>query len=135
MESVLRRLALRIRVNKIENCGLAAPILLNEILAKKGYKTRVVQGFATFGKDTAWHVWVECEGQKLDIAQTLNHLIFPDEPVNDVSLSEERVPGAQENQQITAQWELYQKDSKLFWKEVPPKVRNFRAKVLKENTI
>jgi hypothetical protein len=133
MESVLRRLALKIRLNKIENCGIAAPILLNEILAKKGFKTKVVQGFASLKEESAWHVWVECDGVQLDIASTLHQLKNPEEPLSHVSLSETYEEGCpQENPQVTAQWELYQKDSKQFWKEMPAKVQNFRAKILKE---
>lgn len=129
---IQKKLALRIRLNKIENCGIAAPILLNEILAKKGFKTKVVQGFASLGSETIWHVWVECEGVQLDIAQVLTKLHDPDYNSDGVSLSETYEEGCpKENQQVTAQWELYQKDSKQFWRETPMKVQNFRAKMLK----
>ena len=132
MEDIQKRLALKIKLNKIENCGIAAPILLNELLAKKGYTTKVVQGFASLGPETIWHVWVECEGKQLDIAQVISKLYDPNHNSDGITLSETYEDGSpKENQQVTAQWELYQQDSKQFWRETPMKVQNFRASLLR----
>ena len=127
---IQKRLALKMRLNKIENCGIAAPILLNELLAKQGFTTKVVQGYVSLGSDTIWHIWVKCNDTDLDIAPVL---VDPDyQGGGGIMLSETYEEGCpQENQQVTYQWELYQKDSKQFWKETPMKVQNFRASLLR----
>ena len=127
MELIQKKLALKIRLNKIENCGIAAPILLNELLAKKGYKTKVVQGVASIGAERAWHVWVSCDGTQMDIAP----IIVDPNYKNDGSVSLSESDSCEmSDQQVVSQWELYQKDSKQFWKEIPMKVQNFRASLL-----
>jgi len=66
-----KRLALKLKLNKIDNCGIAASILLNEILAKNGYKTKLVQGYCSLNQETCWHVWVQIENEKFDIGNTI----------------------------------------------------------------
>lgn len=132
---IQKRLALKLKLNKIDNCGLTAPILLNEILAKQGLKTRLVQGYCSLSEDTCWHVWVEIEHQKLDIGYTIACLNDKEFEKCSMILHTGLAPGAKPPQQDTESvdmWEIYQKDSKEFWKKQPIKVQNFRAKVIKE---
>ena len=139
---IQKRLALKLKLNKIDNCGLTAPILLNEILAKCGHTTQLVQGYCSLSEETCWHVWVEVDkcttlgpAQKLDIGYTIACLQDKEFekccPILHTSLA----PGAKAPQRDTESvdmWEVYQKDTKEFWKKQPIKVQNFRAKVLNE---
>ena len=138
---IQKRLALKLKLNKIDNCGLTAPILLNEILAKQGLKTRLVQGYCSLSGDTCWHVWVEIQmsehgsPQKLDIGYTIACLQDQEFEKCEMILHTTLAPGAKTPQKDTESvdmWEIYQKDSKEFWKKQPTKVQNFRAKVIKE---
>ena len=138
---IQKRLALKLKLNKIDNCGLTAPILLNEILAKCGHTTKLVQGYCSLSEDTCWHVWVDIQmsehgsPQKLDIGYTIACLQDKEFEKCCMILHTGLAPGAKEPQrdtETTDMWEIYQKDSKEFWKKQPVKVQNFRAKVLSE---
>jgi hypothetical protein len=138
---IQKRLALKLKLNKIDDCGIAAPILLNEILAKMGHTTTLVQGYCSSGSETCWHVWIELQmsehgpPQKLDIGYTIACLKDSEFLKCTVILHKNVAPGAKEPQRDTESldlWEIYQKDSKEFWKKQPVRVQNFRAKVLKE---
>ena len=66
MEHLQKRLALKFRLNKIENAGIYGPILLNELYAHidKDCSTELVQGYLQItspggGVETCWHVWVK----------------------------------------------------------------------------
>ena len=132
---IQKRLALKLKLNKIDNCGIAAPILLNELFAKQGLKTSLVQGYCSLSGDTCWHVWVECEPQKFDIGYTIACLQDKEFEKCSMILHQNIAPGNKTPQQDTESvdsWNLHQKDSKEFWKKQSVKVQNFRAKVLSE---
>jgi len=132
---IQKRLALKLKLNKIDNCGITAPILLNEILAKCGHTTRLVQGYCSLTGETCWHVWVEIGALKLDIGYTIACLQDREFEKCCPILHTNVVPGAKEPQRDTESvdnWEVYQKDSKEFWKKQTIKVQNFRAKVINE---
>ena len=139
---VQKRLALKLKLNKIDNCGIVAPILLNEILAKQGLSTKLVQGYSSLSNETCWHVWVEvskCNAlgpvEKLDIGYTIACLQDKEFLSCQMILHTNLVPGSKPPQKDTESvdsWEVYQKDSKEFWKKQSIKIQNFRAKVLNE---
>ena len=138
---IQKRLALKLKLNKLDDCGITAPILLNEILAKMGHTTTLVQGYCSTGGETCWHVWIEIEiergalGQRLDIGYTLACLKDREFEKCPVILHKNIAPGAKEPQRDTESldlWEIHQKDSKEFWKKQPIRIQNFRAKVLNE---
>jgi hypothetical protein len=137
---IQKRLALKLKLNKIDDCGIAASILLNEILAKQGVSTKLVQGYCSLSGETCWHVWVEVESefgpkQKLDIGYIIACLQDREFENCTVLLHTGIAPGSKEPKSDTEtldNWELYQKDSKEFWKKQSTKLQNFRAKVLHE---
>jgi hypothetical protein len=133
---IQKRLALKLKLNKIDNCGLTAPILLNEILAKCGHATRLVQGYCSLAEETCWHVWVQVDKcTTLDIGYTIACLQDSEFTKCQMILHTSLAPGSKEPQKDTEtvdSWEVYQKDSKEFWKKQPVQIQNFRAKVLKE---
>jgi hypothetical protein len=137
-EDIQKRLALKLKLNKIDNCGLTAPILLNEILAKCGHATKLVQGYCSLSADTCWHVWVQVDKRSLDIGYTIACLQDKEFEKCHAILHASLAPGAKEPQrdtETTDMWEIYQKDSKEFWKKQPTRVQNFRAKVLNEKLL
>ena len=44
MSSVTQRLALKMRLNKIDGVGVTGPVILHELLTTMSYNTRLVQG-------------------------------------------------------------------------------------------
>ena len=47
-------------------------------------------------------------------------------------LSEEAPEAYDKDNLVITSWELYQKDPKEFWKKMPKKIQDFRAKILRE---
>ena len=131
-----KRLALKLKLNKIDNCGIAASILLNEILAKHGYSTKLVQGYCSLNQDTCWHVWVEIDNKyKLDIGHTIACLNDKEFEKCNMILHTNLAPGAgkpSSDQETLDNWELYQSDHQAFWKKQSIKIQNFRAKSINE---
>lgn len=132
MEVFQRRLALKLKLNKLDNCGIAAPILLNELFAKNGHTTKLVQGYSSFGNETCWHLWVEVESKKYDIGYTIACLHEPafEKCTMILHTNVHRDSKPKIEQSVVDQWELYQKDHKAFWNSMPIKLKNFRAACL-----
>ena len=133
--NIQRRLALKLKLHKIDSCGIAAPILLNEILAKSGFKTKLVQGYCSLNSETCWHIWVEIGAEKYNIGHTISSLHDPEfekcHPVLHLNIAPGNEPPKTDTE-ATDDWELYQSDHKAFWKKQPVKVQNIRAKLLNE---
>jgi hypothetical protein len=135
---IQRRLALKLKLHKIDSCGIAAPILLNEILAKNGYQTKLVQGYCSLSKETCWHIWIEIGSEKFDIGYTIACLNDKEFEKCKMILHTNLAPGAEPpktDTETTDEWELYEKDHRAFWKKQPIKVQNVRAKLLNEKWI
>jgi hypothetical protein len=131
-ETLQRRLALKLKLHKLDNCGIAAPILLNELLAKNGHTTKLVQGYSSFRNETCWHVWVEVGSEKCDIGYTIACLHEPEfvncKMILHTNLHPDSTP--KNDQTVIDQWEMYQNDHKAFWNSMPTKLKNFRAACL-----
>jgi hypothetical protein len=133
MEALLNRYILKLRVNGLQNCGLYGNVLLHELFDRNDFRgTRLVQGYITLGEETCWHVWVEDEAtnEKYDVISRLatgNNAGF-------TYLYERPESGAEEDAEVTAEFELYTSNKAEFWKKLstPTKVKNFRAKMMKK---
>ena len=133
MEALLNRYSLKLRVNGLQNCGLSGNVLLHELFDRNDFRgTRLVQGYITLGEETCWHVWVEDEAtnEKYDVISRLatgNNAGF-------TYLYERPESGAEEDDEVTAEFELYKSNKAEFWKKLstPTKVKNFRAKMMKK---
>lgn len=134
---IQKRLALRLKLNKIDNLGISAPILLNEILAKNKYKTKLVQGYCSLGGETCWHIWVVInDNEPVDINYTIACLHDTSFINRNMILHMNILPGAPApttDTENTDNWELYQSDHHAFWKKQPIKLQNMRAKLI--NTV
>ena len=131
---IQRRLALKIRLNKIEGVGVTGPVILHEILYMNSYPSKLVQGYCrTNDADPFWHVIVMVGDQVLDIGHTLACLQDPEYAKLRFTLSQEEPEEEyQKDQMVIDSWELYQKDPKDFWKKMPKKIQDFRAKMMRE---
>jgi hypothetical protein len=132
MADVQRRLALRMKLNKIDGVGVTGPVLLNELLYKQGYQSNVVQGYCTVNGESCWHVWVESGGIQYDIGYTLACLEDPEFSKCQFVLTRDTPAEYQKDDLVITSWELYLKDHKEFWKKMPKKVQDFRYKMLRE---
>jgi hypothetical protein len=133
--SIQRRLALKMRLNKIDGVGVTGPIILHEVLTKMSFSSKLVQGFCSVNDEgSCWHVIVMADdGLVLDIGHTLACLQDPEFSKCKFVLSQEEPEGEyQKDQLVIDSWEIYQKDPKDFWKKMPKKVQDFRAKMMRE---
>ena len=125
----LRRLALRIKLNKIGGSIVQHVALMINHLRVHGIKAKMVQGYALAEKSGCWHVWAVEGDNVYDLAsymfpdiQVELALEFPEGYERDESKDEQGKYILDENQRL---FDLYTRDEKAFWKEAPPKVRNF----------
>ena len=135
VSAIQKRLALKLKLHKIDSCGIAAPILLNEILAKNGYETKLVQGYCSLNKDTCWHIWVQVGTEQFDIGYIIACLNDKEFINCNMILHLNLAPNSEKpmsNPETLDYWEIYQGDHKAFWKKQSIKVQNARAKLLNE---
>ncbi len=71
---VQRRLALKMRLNKIDGVGVTAPIILHEVLTTMNYNSRLMQGYCVMNgtKDACWHVVAMVEDATSETSQVLD---------------------------------------------------------------
>lgn len=138
MEDVVRRLALRIKLNKISGNVMHHVALLKKALDSQGLESHIIKGYCviTETKEACQHYWVRVDGGlDLDIAFAVAKLKSPELQALYPVLLESIPPGLtrsdlnetlmrEENERL---FELFQRDSRAFWRESPPDVRNFRV--------
>ena len=120
------------RLNKIDGVGVTGPILLNELLYKSGYHSNLVQGYCTVNGESCWHVWVTNAGSTHDIGYTLACLDDPEFSKCRFVLTQQEPETFQKDKMVIDSWDVYLKDRHEFWKKMPKKIQNFRAKILYE---
>ena len=122
------RLALRIRVNKLEGHPLEAVVLLHELTPESTIK----EGYLIINdRDCCWHVWVENrDGAALDINYKLATLKDPEFGSCKVERVYEKPKDLQihEDQEMIDRFRLPIRD---FWKSAPKKYQDFRGKIKK----
>jgi len=144
MEQIQQRLALKFRLNKIDNSGIYGPILLNELFKHKDPKTtsKIVEGYLkihtpkSLDPEVCWHLWVDVGGTIYDINQVMATMKEPEfsictfchetDPENPPKDTDEII-------ELKNQWELYSTDMKEFWKTTPMKIKNLRAKMFRDS--
>ena len=143
MEEIQRRLALKFRLNKIENSGIFGPILLNELFKHRKMTSALVEGYLkihtpdSLDPEICWHVWVKDENENVyDINQVLAVMKEPAFDNCDFCYEtelENKPEESPETKELKEHWELYEKDKSEFWKITPMKIRNLRAKMFRDN--
>jgi len=128
--SIVHNLALRLKLNKLDGCGIAAPILLYEYLKRVHKMTpELVQGYYTSDNEKCWHVWVRHNDTNYDIGHVLACLIDPE--FKKVQYTLNNTDDIQEGpQELIDQFKLYQEKPSVFWKNTSRTLQNFRSKIL-----
>ena len=122
---VKNKLVLRLKLNKLTNCGLLGPIILHDALIKKGRDVKLVQGWCGVDDKWGWHVWVtDKDDTILDVQADLTNWDIRN--VQYTTLGEP--DGAVKYDDIIAQWNDYKTNPKKFWNETDRKLKDFRAK-------
>jgi hypothetical protein len=118
-----KNLALRLKLNRLTDCGINAPIIFHE--TNPG--TSLVQGWCTVEGSTCWHVWVEMpDGTVVDVIRTLAILMNPLYKNSTFTLSKEGK--GEMDQETLDNWEMYQKDPKVYWSKQPKKIKDFKSR-------
>jgi hypothetical protein len=119
----LKRLCMRIKLNKLEGSIVYKQALIIKHLSKFGVHDAVLKsGYVQNGSDVCWHCWVVHDENIHDyIKYTLfDTIIYYDE----IPFGKKEV----EHDMITKNKELYNvytKNIKQFWKEAPNKIKYF----------
>ena len=128
--SLVHKLALRLKLNKLDGCGIAAPILLYEYL-KRVHKitTELVQGYYKSDNEKCWHVWIRHTEIDYDIGHDLACLVDPEfkKVQYTLQIDNNTKEGPQE---LIDQFNLYQENPSMFWKNTSRTLQNFRSKIL-----
>jgi hypothetical protein len=137
MDLDLKRIAQRMKLNKIGGTVVHHCAVLMKYLGAQKIEARVVHGYCISSGEICEHYWVKTEpdGLDLDIGYELACLYSPelmalktvlleDFPVGlkDREGREPEVLRQEDNQRL---FELYETDPKTFWREAPLTVRNF----------
>ena len=139
MESTVNRLALRIKMHNVSGSVVHHVAILKRALDNQGIKSEIIKGFCVImeTKEVCEHYWVRelSTGLDLDIAFAVAKLRNAELQALDPVLLESSPPGlshSDENESAIREgnsrlFELFQRDSKAFWREAPPDVQGFRV--------
>ena len=132
-----KRLALRLKVHNIGGTVVHHVAILKRALDQQKIACEMVKGFCVImeSKEVCEHYWVRADGLDLDVAFAVAKLKSPELQALHPVLLEECPPGLihsdekeeairNENSRL---FELFQRDSKAFWRESPQDVSGFRA--------
>ena len=62
---IKHNLFLRLKLHKLTECGIVAPIILYEAMKKKDIDVRLNQGWCGIDNEWGWHVWVVDKDDKI----------------------------------------------------------------------
>ncbi len=122
-------LALRLRLHKMEDAGVHGVLLLHELLLKQGYKNlELVQGYLSVAGENCWHVWLDHDGEIIDLGRILAELKDPEFKKCEFKYLLREPEGYTKDKEDLNQkiWET--RDAKDFWKTTPKKFQEFRSK-------
>lgn len=122
---IKNRLVLRLKLNKLVDCGLLGPIILHDAMVKKGHAAKLVQGWSGVGDKWGWHVWVtDKDNNILDVQADLTD--WDQRRVQYTTLGEPE--GVEKNNDLIREWDDYNKNPKKFWGDTDRRLKDFRAK-------
>ena len=139
MDSELRRLALRIKMHNVSGNVVHHAALLKKHLDHQGIKSEMVKGFCVIPetKEACGHYWIRelNSGLDLDVGfevaklrspelQALHPVLLETIPPGMTRSDEKETMIREDNERL---FELYQRDSKAFWREAPRDVTSFRT--------
>lgn len=140
MDAELRRLALRIKLHNVSGNVVHHAALLKKSLDQQGLETQLIKGYCYIPEtnEACEHYWVRevHTGLDFDIGfevaklrspelQTLHPVLLESLESYSVTRSDEKETMIrEENERL---FELFQRDSKAFWREAPRDVTSFRT--------
>ena len=134
-----KRVALRLKVHKIGGTVVHHVALLKRALDQKRVACEMVKGFCVImeSKEVCEHYWIRVGTPALDLdvafavatlkspeLQALYPVLLESCPPGLTHSDEKEVLIREENSRL---FELFQRDSKAFWREAPKDVAGFRA--------
>lgn len=134
----LKRLAMRLKLHKVEGTVVHHCAILMKFLSEEGVASRMVHGYCISPNEICEHFWVQIlpERLDLDIGYELACLYSPELMALKTVLAEEYPVGLkgqdgkepeilrqEDNQRL---FELFETDPKTFWNEAPKSVRTFK---------
>lgn len=135
-----KRIALRLKLHNVTGSIVHHAAILKKNLDQQGLETRMIKGFCVIPetKEACEHYWIRDvqSGLDLDVGfevaklrspelQTLNPVLLESIPPGMIRSDEKETMIREENERL---FELYQRDSKAFWREAPQDATNFRMK-------
>ncbi len=127
----LNRFVLKMRLNKVQNCGISAPILWSEV----NKNLTAIQGYINTQGATCWHVW--CQDTHGNIEDVGFELAKREDP-SFANIDKEYIMVPPEGVQVDKdpdveeRWEKYQRDSKGYWKTESQRLRDFKSHIMRE---
>lgn len=138
MEDTVRRLALRLKMHNVSGSVVHHVALLKKSLDQQNFQTEMIKGFCVIPetKEACDHYWVREKqtGLDFDVAfeiaklrspelQALHPVLLESLPQGLTRSDEKETMIREENERL---FELFQQDPKVFWRESPRDVLNFR---------
>lgn len=138
MEDTVRRLALRLKMHNVSGSVVHHVALLKKSLDQQNFQTEMIKGFCVIPetKEACDHYWVreKQSGLDFDVAfevaklrspelQALHPVLLESLPQGLTRSDEKETMIREENERL---FELFQQDPKVFWRESPRDVLNFR---------
>ena len=139
MEDIVKRTAFRIKMHNISGSVVHHVALLKRALDQQGIACEMIKGFCVImeSKEACEHYWIRetATGLDFDVAFTVAKLRSPELQALHPVLLESCPPGlihsdekeTQILEENTRLFELWQRDSKAFWREAPRDVKEFRV--------
>lgn len=132
-----KRLALRLKVHNIGGSVVHHVAILKRALDQQKIACEMVKGFCVImeTKEVCEHYWVRSSGLDLDVGFEVAKLKCPELQALHPVLLEECPPGLNHSDEKEVSirnensrlFDLFQQDSKAFWRETPRDVSGFRA--------
>ena len=142
MDDLVRRLALRLKMHHVSGNIVHHAALLKKSLDQQGIRSEMIKGFCIIPetKEACEHYWIRVSnenGPSLDLdvgfevaklrspeLQALHPVLLESIPPGMIRSDEKETMIREDNERL---FELFQRDSKAFWREAPRDVTGFRT--------
>lgn len=131
MKMDLNRYILKMRLNKMQKCGISGPLIWSEV----NRNLTAVQGYLVTQGTACWHVWCQDPGGGI---HDVGFELAKREDATFANIEKEYVMLPPEGMQVDkdleveARWEKYQEDPRGYWKTEPQAIKDFRSKIRRE---
>ena len=139
MNDIVKRIALRLKLRHVSGSIVHHVAILKRALDAQGVQCQMMKGFCVIPqtKEACEHYWIRetTTGLDFDVGfevaklrspelQALHPVLLESMPPEMIRSDEKETMIREENERL---FELYQRDSKAFWREAPRDVTSFRV--------